>query len=121
VTSLEALTGKVTALEGLTGKVEALEGLTGKVSALESTLSGVSNGDLTGALAKLEGISATELQEAVGAVATVTALCTQAETLTERADELGESFEGLSLLGFVPGVLELLVPQVPAALEPFGC
>jgi hypothetical protein len=115
------LTEKVATIESLVTKVTSLEPLTAKVAALEGVLGGVSNGDLTGALAKTGRDLGDRTAGAVGAVATVTALCTQAETLTERANELGESFEGLSLLGFVPGVLELLVPQVPAALEPFGC
>ncbi len=95
--------------------------LTGKVASLESVLKGIGNTELTAALAKLQGISGTQLQEAVASVADVKALCAQTTTLTSQANALGSAFGGLELGGLIPLGLELLAPQVPAALAPFGC
>jgi hypothetical protein len=95
--------------------------LTSKVTSLESVLSGITNSDLTGMLAKLQGISGAQLQEAVASVADVKALCSQASVLTDQANALGTALGGLELGGLIPVGLELLAPGVPAALEPFGC
>jgi hypothetical protein len=108
--------------KGSTGALEQrMTALTNKVTSLESILSGITNTDLLGMLSKLQGISGTQLQETVASLADVKALCTQATALTTQANALGTSLGGISLLGVVPGLLEVLVPQVPAALAPFGC
>lgn len=105
-------------VKGLEGKVQSL---TNKVTALESILQGITNTDLLGVVSKLQGISPTQLQEAVAAVANVKALCTQDSVLTTRANELGGLFGGIELGGLVPSLLELVVPKAPAALQQFGC
>jgi hypothetical protein len=107
-----------TGVKGLEGRVQALST---KVTALESILGGITNADLTGLLAKLQGISPTQLQEAVASVADVKALCTQATALTSQVDALGTSLGGVSLGGTIPVLLKLVVPAVPTALQPFGC
>jgi hypothetical protein len=108
--------------KGATGALEQrMTALTNKVTSLESILSGITNTDLLGMLSKLQGISGTQLQETVASLADVKALCTQATALTTQANALGTSLGGISLLGVVPGLLEVLVPPVPAALAPFGC
>ncbi|HTR74915.1 MAG TPA: collagen-like protein [Solirubrobacterales bacterium] len=111
------LTSTVAALEPLIGKVATLEStLDAKVTELEGVITKV-----TGLETKLQGISATELKAAVESVADVNALCAQAATLTTRANELGTAISGISLLGVIPGVLEVLVPAVPASLGSFSC
>jgi hypothetical protein len=105
-------------VKGLESKVQAL---TSKVTSLEGILQGITNTDLVGMLAKLQGISPTQLQEAVAAVANVKALCAQANVLTTRANELGDTFGGIKLGGLVPSLLELVVPKAPPSLQQFGC
>ncbi len=63
--------GAGTSLTNLETKVASLSL---EVKTLEDLLEGVSGGDLSGLLAKLNGISATQLNEAVGAVPTVDSL-----------------------------------------------
>lgn len=86
---------------------------------MESVLQGIGNADLVGALSKLQGVSGAGLQEAVAKVPVVNALCAQTSKLTEQSNGLGEAVEGITLVGLT--VLELLVPQVPAALPKFAC
>ncbi len=105
-------------VKGLEAKVQTL---TSKVTSLESVLKGITNTDLLGMLSKLNGISGTQLQEAVAAVANVKALCTQATVLTERVNTLGSLFGGIELGGTIPALLKLVVPSAPTSLAPFGC
>ena len=106
---------------GRQGLEKQVQQLTNKVTSLESVLKGITNTELLGALSKLQGISGTQLQEAVASVANVKALCTQASVLTTQANALGSALGGLKLGGLIPLGLELLAPAVPKALEPFGC
>jgi hypothetical protein len=106
---------------GIKALESKVQGLTSKISTLEGILQGVTNTDLLGVVSKLQGISPTQLQEAVAAVANVKALCTQANVLTTRANELGSVFGGIKLGGLVPNLLELVVPKAPPALQQFGC
>lgn len=96
--------------------------LTNRVETLEDKLKGVTNLDLTGAVAKLNGISPTQLQQAVAAVADANALCAQAATLTTQLNSLGGALGGLSVnsaLALLGGALN--IPAVPAALPAFAC
>ncbi len=108
---------------GAAGLEQQVATLTNKVSALEGILKGVTNSGLTGALAKLQGISGAQLQEAVTKVADVKALCAQGAALTAKTGELGTALMGASLTGAVGpvlGVLGLSIPKVPA-LPAFAC
>lgn len=96
--------------------------LSSKVSALEGVLKGITNGDLTGLLSKLQGISGTQLQEAIKSVANVNALssqvgalCGQASALTGQSNALRGLLAGAEVLG------SLLFPSLPAALPAFNC
>jgi hypothetical protein len=96
--------------------------LSSKVSALEGVLKGITNGDLTALLGKLQGISGAQLQEAVKSVANVNALtgqvgalCTQASALTGQANALRGVLAGAEVLG------SLLFPSLPVALPAFSC
>jgi hypothetical protein len=106
---------------GASGLEQQVSALTNKVTALEGVLKGVTNAGLTGALAKLQGISGTQLQEAITSVADVKALCAQATALTSQANALGTTIGGIGLGGTIPVLLKLVVPAVPASLAPFGC
>jgi hypothetical protein len=106
---------------GMKGLESRVQTLSSKVTALEGVLQGITNTDLLGMLSKLQGISPTQLQEAVAAVANVKALCTQATALTSRANELGSLFGGIELGGAIPALLKLVVPAAPPSLVPFGC
>jgi hypothetical protein len=94
--------------------------LTKKVAGLEETLKGITSGDLLGALGKLQGVSATGLQEAVAKVPVVDALCKQSSVLTSQSNALGAALGGLSLEN-VLGTLKLFIPQIPASLPTFSC
>lgn len=96
--------------------------LTSKLSSLESVLKGITNTDLTGLLAKLQGVSGTQLQEAVKSVANVNALgaqvgalCGQASALTGQSNALRGVLAGAEVLG------SLLFPSLPLALPAFSC
>jgi hypothetical protein len=105
---------------GTQGLEKQVQSLTAKVTSLESVLKGITNGDLTGMLAKLSGISSgTQLQEAVAAVPVVKTLCGQSSKLTEQSNAMSSAVEGISLIGVT--LLELFVPQLPAALPKFSC
>lgn len=71
--------------------------------------------------AKLAGISALELQNAVAAVADVNALCTQAGTLTTRVNTVAQSIGTIALAGVIPSLLTLTVPTPPTNLPTFTC
>src|SRR5882757_7512011 len=98
---------------------QRVQTLTNKVSSLESVLKGITNTELLGALSKLQGVSGTGLQEAVASVPVVKTLCAQTGKLTEQSNAFGTTVEGITLVGLT--VLELLVPQIPAALPSFSC
>lgn len=108
-----------TDLAALEGKVGALAF---KVEALEGILGGISNGDLTGMLATLQGVTNADLMEAIDAAPLVATVCDQATLLTEQSNLLGEELDGLvttlggTILGAIFGGIE-----VPAALDPFSC
>lgn len=106
--------------------------LTLKVKSLEDLLSGVSTGDLSGLLGRvnllegvLEGVDNEGLKEAVGAVSAVEELCSQTPILAERANTLQEVIEGLGLNGVLTALGGLLeVNGLPATLlnlGEFGC
>jgi hypothetical protein len=106
-------------VKGLEGRVQAL---TTKVTSLEGILSGITNSDLTGLLAKLQGISGTQLQETIASLADAKALCAQASLLTARANEFTAGFGGLSLNGILTGLGGVLnVPTLAAPLSSFSC
>jgi hypothetical protein len=77
--------------------------LTTRVEALEGVLEGVTNEALTGALAN------------------VSALCTQATALTDQVNAIGTALEDTALGGIIPLGLELLVPGLPSELPDFNC
>jgi hypothetical protein len=100
--------------------------LTSKVSALEGVLKGVTNGDLTGLLSKLQGVSGTQLQDAIKSVANVNALttqvgalCSQGKALTDQTQGLGTAIKTAEVLGLAG--LSLLAPNLPTALPDFAC
>lgn len=70
----------------------------------------------------LQGITATELTEAVGSLADLEALCNQATALTSQISLLEGVIGGLGLNGVLEALGGLLeVPALPQALEPFAC
>jgi hypothetical protein len=100
--------------------------LTSKVNALEGVLKGITNTDLTGLLSKLQGISGTQLQEAIKSVANVnalttqvSALCSQGKALTDQTQGLGTAIKTAEVLGLAG--LSLLAPNLPTALPDFSC
>jgi hypothetical protein len=106
------------AMQGLEKQVQSL---TSKVTQLESVLKGITNTDLTGMLSKLQGISPTQLQEAVSSVAKVGELCSQTSKLTSQSNALGQTLGGLELLGGLPPLeLKKAVP-IPTPLSTFSC
>jgi hypothetical protein len=106
---------------GTPGLEKQVNQLTSKVTELEGVLKGVTNGELLGALTKLQGISPTQLQEAVASVTKVNSLCSQTSKLTSQSNALSETIGGLKLLNVLPGVeLEKSVP-LPTPLSAFAC
>ncbi len=105
-----------------------IAGLTLKVEDLEGTLQGVTNGDLTGAVAKLQGLTNGELSSTVGKLSGITgpeltetvkqlpvvsSLCTQANSLpTQVNNSLGAALSGLALGGTIPALLSLTKPAL---------
>jgi hypothetical protein len=106
-----------TATQGLEKQVQSL---TSKITQLESVLKGITNTELLGALGKLQGISPTQLQEAVASVAKVTSLCSQTSKLTGQSNALGEALGGLKLVTALPVTLETIAP-IPNPLSSFSC
>lgn len=99
-----------------------IAGLTVKVDGLEGILAGVTNGDLTGVVAKLTGISGLELNKAVGALPVVDSLCGQASTLTAQLNLVQGGLAGLGLnpvLTTLGGILN--IPTLPALLTAYTC
>jgi hypothetical protein len=85
--------------------------LTLKVQALEGVLQGITNGDLTGMLATLNGVTNPELLNAIGSVPLVEEVCAQTEELTGRSN---------ALLGLLDTLDALNVLSLPAALPAFN-
>lgn len=95
--------------------------LTVKVEGLEELLEGVTSGDLSGVLGKLNGISGTELEDAVGSVPLVDQLCGQTVALTQQANLLRTVLTGLGLSPALEAIGVLKVPALPPALSAFVC
>jgi hypothetical protein len=77
--------------------------LTLKLQGLEGVLDGVTNGDLTGVVDALGGISGDELGDAVAVPPVLESVCAQASTLTGGLDSVNEGIKDLSILG-LPGL-----------------
>ena len=87
-----------------------------EVQTLEGLLAGVKGGDLAGALAKLDGITGTQLNEAVGVVPTVSALVPKVSDLEGLLEGVGsgELSGALAKLDGVSGAdLEGVVADLP--------
>ena len=111
---------------GTAGLEKQVSALSSKVNALEGILKGITNTDLTGLLAKLQGVSGAQLQEAIKSVANVNALtaqvgalCSQAKALTSQTQGLGTAIKTAEVLGLVG--LSLVAPNLPVALPDFSC
>jgi hypothetical protein len=85
--------------------------LTLKVQGLEGILQGITNGDLTGVLATLNGVTNPELLNAIGSVPLVKEVCSQTEELTGRSN---------ALLGLLDTLDALNVLSLPAVLPTFN-
>lgn len=108
--------GGETGATGLEGRIEKL---TDRVETLESKLKGITNAALGEVISKLQGVSGTQLQEAVKAVANVNALCTQAKALTTQVNAIGAAVGAGEIIG---SLLDLSFPGLPASpLPAFGC
>jgi hypothetical protein len=108
-------------LDSLTTQVSQLES---RVTQLEGVLSGLTNTDLLSAVtnaAKLNGITAQDLTDAIAAVTDVNSLCTQMSTPVTQLNSIRTVLSGLSLTGVIPLGLGLTVPSIPSALTPFSC
>jgi hypothetical protein len=82
-----------------------------RVEALEGILQGITNGDLTGMLATLNGVTNPELLNAIGSVALVEEVCEQTEELTGQSN---------ALLGFIDALDALDMLSLPGALPAFN-
>jgi hypothetical protein len=109
---------KGTTVQGLEKQVQSL---TSKLTSLESVLKGINPGDLSGMLSKLQGISPTQLQEAVSSVTKVNALCSQTSELTNQSNALGKTIGGLGLLGNLPPLELTKAVPIPTPLSSFAC
>jgi hypothetical protein len=101
----------------ITGLTTTVSGLLTQVGTLQGVLTGITNGDLTGVLNKLTGLTGVQLQAAAGSVADVNALCAQVSDLTTFGNALRSSVGGLT----VGGIGALFAPGLPAALSAFAC
>jgi hypothetical protein len=108
-TSSEALLE--TKIAGLTLKLEVLEGLLG----------GLTNGELTSVVDKLDGITGLELSETVGALPVLDSVCSQTSTLTGQTNLLRGVLDGLGLSPALEAIGLLTIPALPAALPAFDC
>jgi hypothetical protein len=90
-----------------------------KIESLEGILHGISNSDLTGVLATLDGINNLGLTEAVAGVPVVNSLCSQASLLTGGLNSLNSGIGGITILGL--GGLSLNVTSLPATLSSYTC
>jgi len=121
VESLESTLKGVTN-ETLSGALATVNGVTNlELSDALATVDGITNTELSGALSKLSGVNGTQLKETVASVADVNALCAQAGTLTSQVNSVGSSLEGATLGGIIPVGLELLTPGLPSELSAFSC
>jgi hypothetical protein len=85
-------------------------------------LKGITNGDLAAVISKLQGISGTQLQEAIKSVANVNALTTQVGALCSQASALtGQSNAVRGVLAGAEVLGSLLFPSLPVALPAFSC
>lgn len=98
-----------------------IAGLTVKLEGLEGILGGVTNGDLIGTVAKLNGITGLQLNEAVGTVPVVGSLCTQTSAVTSQANLLRGTIGGLALSPTLEAIGLLQIPTLPTALPAFAC
>lgn len=106
---------------GTNGLEKQVTELSTRVESLEATLAGVTNDTLTQALTTVNGITNAQLQETIGSLADVNALCEQTEDLTAQANGILGSLEETALGGLIPIGLSLLVPNLPNELSPFSC
>lgn len=106
---------------GATGQVgpQGLSGLPGEAG-LKSEVTALTK-EVEVLKAKLANVTAAQLEEAVAAVTDVGELCTQTETLTGRANTLGEDLGKIALGGVIPTLLQLTVPTPPLELPAFTC
>jgi hypothetical protein len=96
---------------------EQIGALTQRVVTLEGILLGITNEDLTGALATLQGLDNEDLLGAVSAVPMLTSACT---TLVEQSNDMAGGVEGLvDVLTGVPLLGDIFDGvEVPTALDP---
>lgn len=107
-------TGAGASLANLETKVASLSL---EVDALESLLAGVGSGDLSGLLSKLNGITGAQLNEAVGAVPTVSSLVSKVSSLEGLLGGVGSGdlSGALAKLDAITGTeLEDVVSDLPA-------
>lgn len=90
-----------------------------KIESLEGILHGISNSDLTGVLATLDGVNNLGLTEAVAGVPVVNSLCSQASLLTGGLNSLNSGIGGITILGL--GGLSLDLTSLPATLSSYTC
>jgi hypothetical protein len=106
---------------GTQGLEKQVQSLISKVASLESVLKGINPGDLTGALSKLQGISPTQLQEAIASVGKVNELCSQTSKLTSQSNAMGQALGGLEVLGGIPALELKPTLPIPTPLSTFAC
>jgi hypothetical protein len=103
---------------------EQIETLTDSLKTTTSLLQGLTHEQLTTAVeagAKLNGITAAELNNAIATIPKVTALCTRTTALTTQANSLLSGLGSIGLGGLLPVGLELKIPSLPAPLAAFAC
>jgi hypothetical protein len=99
-----------------------IQTLTSQLETVEGILDGVTNGELSGVISKLEGITGADLHGAVDAVPAVSSLCSQVATVTTQLDALRTVISGLGLNGILTGLGGVLnIPALPTALGAFSC
>ena len=106
---------------GTAGLEKQVQSLTSKLTQVESVLKGINPGELAGMLSKLQGISPTQLQEAVASATKVNALCSQTKELTNQSNGLGTAIGGLSLIGALPESNSTKAAPIPNPLSSFSC
>lgn len=106
----------------------AVDSLADRTDTLDETLAGVTNETLTAAITnaqKLDGIARASLLQTITDVNTALnrtdALCTRTTLLTNRANDLRTSVQGITLGGVIPLGLLVNIPALPNVLEPFTC
>ena len=99
-----------------------IETLTSQLETVEGILGGVTNGELSGVISKLQGITGTDLQGAIDSVPVVASLCSQVSAVTTRVDALRTVISGLGLNGVLTGLGGVLnIPALPVALGAYTC